>query len=169
MLSPKMQESLNNQLNAELFSSYLYLSMAAHLEGASLPGMATWMRLQAQEELSHALKFYDFIGERNGRVLLTQIEAPKTEWSGALEVFEDAYQHEQKVTHLINELANLAREEKDHATETFLQWFITEQVEEEASVSTIVDRLTLIGGNGGALFMMDGQLGQRPAPTAAAE
>ena len=169
MLSPKMQKALNNQLNAELFSSYLYLSMAGHFEATSLPGMATWMKFQAQEELGHALKFYSFIGERNGNLLLTQIEGPQSEWSAPLEAFEDAYEHEQKVTNLINELANLAREEKDHATETFLQWFITEQVEEESTVSTIVDQLKLVGDNGVALFMVDGQLGQRVAPAMAAQ
>jgi len=169
MLSPKIQDALNSQVNAEFFSSYLYLSMAAHFERASLPGMATWMRFQAQEELMHALKFFNFINERNGTVSLTAIEGPKIEWSSALEAFEDSYAHEQKVTGLINDLANLAREEKDHATETFLQWFITEQVEEEASVSTVVDQLKLVGDNGVALFMVDGQLGQRAAPTMPAE
>ncbi|HYW78960.1 MAG TPA: ferritin [Thermoguttaceae bacterium] len=169
MLSPKIQDALNAQVNAEFYSSYLYLSMAAQFERSSLPGMATWMRFQAQEELMHALKFFNFINERNGQVLLTEIEGPKNEWSSALEAFEDSYAHEQKVTGLINDIANLAREEKDHATETFLQWFITEQVEEEASVSTVVDQLKLVGDNGVALFMVDGQLGQRVAPTVGAQ
>ena len=169
MLSPKMQDALNSQTNAEFFSSYLYLSMAAHFEGASLPGMATWMRFQAQEELGHALKFFNFISERGGQVILAEVEGPKTEWGSALEAFEDSYAHEQKISGLINDLANLAREEKDHATEAFLQWFITEQVEEEASVSTVVDQLKLGGDNGVALFMVDGQLGQRAAPAAPPE
>ncbi|MEE8451178.1 MAG: ferritin [Thermoguttaceae bacterium] len=169
MLSPKIQDALNSQLNAEFFSSYLYLSMAAHFERSSLPGMATWMRFQAQEELGHALKFLNFINDRNGCVLLAEIEGPRTEWSSSLEAFEEAYAHEQKISGLINDLANLAREERDHATETFLQWFITEQVEEEASVSTVVDQLKLVGDNGVALFMVDGQLGQRVAPTMGAQ
>lgn len=169
MLSPKIQDALNSQVNAEFFSSYLYLSMAAHFERSSLPGMATWMRFQAQEELGHALKIFSFINERNGHAILAEVEGPKTEWSSALEAFEDSYAHEQKISGLINDLANLAREEKDHATATFLQWFITEQVEEEASVSTVVDQLKLVGDNGVALFMVDGQLGQRVAPTMPAE
>lgn len=169
MLSPKIQEALNSQLNTEFFSSYVYLSMAAHFERKSLPGMATWMRFQAQEELGHALKFLGFINERNGHVLLAKVEAPKAEWDSALEAFENSYAHEQKVSGLINDLVNLAREEKDYATETFLQWFITEQVEEEASVLTVVDQLKLVGDNGVALFMMDGQLAQRAAPSMSAE
>jgi ferritin len=164
MLSPKIQEALNNQVNAEFFSSYLYLSMASHFESSSLPGMATWMRFQAQEELGHALKLFGYISERGGRAILTEVEGPKTEWTSPLEAFEDSYAHEQKISGLINDLSGLAHEEKDHATETFLQWFITEQVEEEASVSTVVDQLKLVGDNGVALFMVDGQLAQRVAP-----
>jgi len=169
MLNPKIQDALNAQVNAELFSSYLYLSMAAHFEATTMPGMANWMRIQAQEELAHALKFYDYINERNGRVTLTQVEGPKTEWDSARSVFEDTYEHEQKVTGLINDLVNLAVAEKDHATETFLQWFVTEQVEEEANASTILDQLKLVGDNGVALYMIDGQLGQRTAPPAGAD
>ena len=126
------------------------------------------MRIQAQEELGHGLKFYDFINDRNGRVTLVQVEGPKTEWDSAANAFEEAYQHEQKITGLINGLVDLAVAEKDHATETFLQWFVTEQVEEEATVSTILDQLKLVGDNGVALYMLDGQLGQRPAAAAAA-
>jgi len=170
MLNPKLEEALNGQLNAEMFSSYLYLSMAAHFEATTMPGMAAWMRVQAQEETIHAMKFYDYILERNGKVTLAQIDAPKTEWSSPAEAFEDAYAHEQKITRLINGLVDLAVAEKDHATETFLQWFVTEQVEEEATVSTIVDQLQLVGDNGVALYMIDGQLSQRTAAaTSAAE
>jgi ferritin len=165
MLKPKMQEALNRQVNAELYSAYLYLSMSAHFESRGLPGMAHWMRIQFEEEQIHGLKIYDFINGRDGTVILTEIEAPKTEWSSVLDVFEYTYQHEQKVTGLINDLVSLAYEEKDHATASFLQWFVDEQVEEEANASQIVDQLKMVGDNGAALFLLDGQLGQRPAPT----
>jgi len=167
MLKPNMQEALNAQLNAELYSSYLYLSMSAYLDSQSLAGMANWMRIQAQEELIHVMKFFDFIAERDGRVLLTQVDAPKTEWTSPLDVFQDALGHEQKVTGLINDLVDLSLGERDHAANTFLQWFVTEQVEEEATAKTIVDKLKLIGDNPVALYMLDGELGQRtlPSPT----
>jgi ferritin len=169
MLKPNVQEALNKQVNAELYSSYLYLSMSAYFDSQNLAGMANWMRIQAQEELTHAMKFFDFINERDGRVLLTQVEAPKTEWASPLDVFENALAHEQKVTGLINDLVDLSLGEKDHASNTFLQWFVTEQVEEEAAAKTIVDKLKLIGDNPVALYMLDGELGQRtlPSPTEA--
>ena len=168
MLNPKIQDAFNKQINAELFSSYLYLSMSAYFEAQSLAGMANWMRMQAQEELVHVMKFFDFVNERDGRVLLTQIEAPKTEWTSPLDVFEETLAHEQKVTGLINGLVDLSLEEKDHASNTFLQWFVTEQVEEEATAKSILDKLKLIGDNPVALYMLDGELGQRtlPSPTA---
>jgi ferritin len=163
MLNAKMQEALNKQINAELFSSYLYLSMASWFESQSFMGMANWMRLQAQEELGHALKFYAFINDRNGRVLLQAVEGPKTEWNSPLEVFEEAYKHELKVTAMINGLVKLALAESDYAGHSFLQWFINEQVEEEAAAKLIIDKLTLVGDNGVALFMLDNELGQRTA------
>ena len=166
MSNPKIQDALNKQLNAELYSSYLYLSMAAYLESQNLKGMAHWMRIQAQEENLHAMKFFDFINERGGKVVLTQIDAPKTEWSSPLDVFEDTCKHESKVTGLINELVDLSLSEKDHAANAFLQWFVTEQVEEEASVQEIAGKLKLVGERGGMLFMLDRELGQR-APAAA--
>lgn len=166
MLNPKIQDAFNKQLNAELFASYLYLSMGAYFESQSLAGMAAWMRAQSQEETMHAMKLYDFIHQRDGRVTLTAIEAPKTEWNSPLEAFEDAYKHEQKVTGMIDELVNLSLAEGDHASNSFLQWFVTEQVEEEDQVRTIIDKLKLVGDQGVALFMLDGELGQRqPAPT----
>jgi ferritin len=161
MLNAKMQDALNKQINAELFSSYLYLSMAAYSESQSFPGMASWMRAQAQEELGHALKLYDFLNERDGRVLLTAVEAPRTEWSSPLEVFEEAYKHELKVTGLINSLVKLSMDEADYAAHSFLQWFINEQVEEESTVVLIINKLKLVGDNGVALFMLDHELGQR--------
>jgi len=166
MLNPKIEEAFNRQLNAELHSSYLYLSMVAYFESENLAGMATWMRIQAQEELNHAMKFFDFINERDGRVTLTPVEGPKTEWESPLNAFQDAYGHECKITGLINQLVDLSIKESDHAANAFLQWFVTEQVEEEASAKTVVDKLKLAGGNTVALLMMDGELGQRP-PAAA--
>ncbi len=166
MLNPKIEEALNQQVNAELASAYLYLSMAGWFESESLSGMARWMRLQSQEELAHALKIYDFINERNGRVRLTAIEAPKDNWDSPLGAFEDALAHERKITGLIDGLVNLAAAEKDHATAAFLQWFVNEQVEEESTAQLIVDKLQLVGGHAMGLFAIDGQLGQRGAGAA---
>ena len=167
MLNEKIQAALNKQLNAELYSSYLYLSMSGYFQSINLPGFANWMRVQAQEELVHAMKFYDFINERGGRVNLKEIKGPPTEWDSPQAMFEHVYKHEQMVTGLINDLVDLAMEEKDHATNNFLQWFVSEQVEEEANVQAILDKLNLVGDNGVALFMIDQELGQRPAPAAA--
>jgi len=166
MLHPKIQDAFNKQLNAEYFSSYLYLSMAAYFESHNLKGMAQWMRLQAQEENMHAMKFFDFINERGGKVTLTRIEAPKTEWSSPLQVFEETCAHESKVTGLINDLVDLAISERDHAANAFLQWFVTEQVEEEASVQEITEKLRMVGDRGGMMFMLDRELSQR-TPAAA--
>jgi ferritin len=171
MLDEKMQTALKTQMNAELYSSYLYLSMSAYFQSISLPGFANWMRIQAQEELVHAMKFYDFINERGGRVMLQPVEGPPTEWSSPLDVFENTYKHEQKVTGLINDLVNLAVKEGDHATNIFLQWFVTEQVEEEASADEVVQKLKLMGDAKGGLFMLDREMGQRvfTPPAASAE
>ena len=172
MLNPKIQEACNRQLNAELHSSYLYLSMAAYFESENLAGMATWMRIQAQEELIHALKFFAFINDRDGRVILTEVEGPKTEWESPLDAFQGAYGHECKITGLINQLVDLSIQESDHAANAFLQWFVTEQVEEEAAAKSICDKLKLAGDSSVALLMLDGELGQRPpaaAPGAAAQ
>ena len=161
MLDEKIQTALNKQLNAELYSSYLYLSMSTYFQSVNLPGFANWMRVQAQEELVHAMKFYDFINERGSRVMLQPVEGPPTEWSSPLDAFENAYRHEQKVTGLINDLVNLAVKERDHATNIFLQWFVTEQVEEEASADEVVQKLKLMGDARGGLFMLDREMGQR--------
>ena len=171
MLANKIQAALSKQLNAELYSSYLYLSMSAYFQSISLPGFANWMRIQAQEELVHAMKFYDFINEHGGRVMLQQVDSPPTEWSSPLDVFENTYRHEQKVTGLINDLVNLAVAERDHATEIFLQWFVTEQVEEEASADQVVQKLKLMGDASSGLFMLDREMGQRvfTLPAASAE
>ena len=172
MLDPRIQDALNGQLNAELYASYLYLSMSGYFESQNLKGMAHWMKIQAQEETMHAMKFFDFINERGGRVVLTQIDAPRTEWSSPLVVFEDACKHESKVTGLINDLVELSLGQKDHAANAFLQWFVTEQVEEEAAAQEIRDKLKLASDNPVALFMIDQELSQRrplAGPAAQAE
>lgn len=161
VLKKKMQKALNRQMNRELYSAYLYLSMSSYFESVSLKGFAKWMRAQAQEELMHAMKFYNYVIERGGRSIMEAIEAPPSEWKSPLGAFEHVYEHEQKVTGLINELVDLAVSEQDHATNSFLQWFVTEQVEEEASADEVVQKLKLAGGEGPGLFMLDSELGQR--------
>ena len=161
MIKKKMEQALNDHLNAELYSSYLYLSMAGVLENMGLPGFANWMRVQTQEENFHAMKFYDHILERGGTVKLATIEAPPRDWSTVMEICEVTMEHEQKVTALINDLVDLALKEKDHASHMFLQWFVTEQVEEEANVDEIIQKLKLTEGDKGALFMMDKDMGAR--------
>lgn len=161
MLSDKMKKALSGQMNAELYSSYLYLSMNAYFKSVNLDGFANWMYYQAQEELEHAMKFYDFINQRGGRVQLAQIEAPPSDWNSPLAVFEDTLAHEQKVTGLINDLVEVANEERDHASQIFLQWFVSEQVEEEDSVGGVLEQLKLMGEAKGGLFMMDREMAKR--------
>jgi ferritin len=168
MLTDKMQKALNGQMNAELYSSYLYLSMNAYFKSVNLDGFANWMYYQAQEELEHAMKFYDFICQRGGRVQLAQIEAPPSEWNSPLAVFEDTLAHEQKVTGLINDLVEIANEQRDHASQIFLQWFVSEQVEEEDSVGGVLEQLKLMGEAKGGLFMMDREMAKR-RPSGGAE
>ena len=161
MISKKMEDALNEQVNAELYSAYMYLSMESYFKAQNLNGFANWMRVQTQEEVTHAMKIYEFINERGGRVILKAIEGPQTEWDSALAVFMAAYEHEQKVTGLINNLVDLAIKEKDHATNSFLQWFVNEQVEEEASADGIVQQLKMMENAPGGMFMLDRELGQR--------
>ena len=161
MLNRKIETALNDQLNYELYSSYLYMSMASYFHSVNLKGFANWMTIQAQEELFHALKFYNFIIERGAKVILHQIHAPKTEWNSPKEAFESRTKHEQFVTERINKLVDLAIENKDHATNIFLQWFVTEQIEEEASASDVINKLKLMGDSAGGLFMLDSELAQR--------
>lgn len=165
MLSTAMQNALNNQINAELYSSYLYLSMAAYFEAQNLLGFANWMHIQSQEENMHAMKFYTFINERRGRVLLQPIEGPKTEWESPLAAFEESLQHEQKVTGLINKLVDLAIQESDHATHSFLKWFVDEQVEEESNVDKVIQDLKRVGDSPQGLFLLDRELAGRVAET----
>ena len=167
MLNEKIQKEMNDQLQRELESAYIYLSMAAYLDSVTLPGFAQWMKVQFQEEQAHALKFYDFIGDRGGRVMLQPIGQPPVEFPSALDAFEKALAHEQKITGHINDLYALATEEKDYASQMFLLWFIDEQVEEEKNAGDIVDMLKLIGDNAHALLMLDRELGQRQPPVEA--
>ena len=163
MLSEKMENALNGQLNAEMYSGYLYLSMNAYFKSINLDGFANWMYYQAQEELAHAMKFYEFIISRGGRVRLAQIDAPPDTWDSPLAVFEATLEHEQKVTGLINDLVEKALEEHDHASNIFLQWFVSEQVEEEESVGGVLEQIKLMGEAKGGLFMMDRELAKRSA------
>ena len=169
MLKESVEKALNKQINAELYSAYLYQSMAAYFEDKSLDGFARWMDLQAEEEMEHARKIYDFVNERGGRVILEGIEKPKSDWNSNLEVFEYSLEHEEKVTAMINDLVALAAEEKDYATHSFLQWFVDEQVEEEDTFGEIVDKLKLVGDSTQGLFMMDDKLGVRTETDAEGE
>ena len=168
MISKTMEKALNEQINAEMYSAYLYLSMESYFRSLNLSGFANWMRVQMQEETAHAMKIYGYVDARGGRIVLKSIAEPQAEWKSPLAVFEATYKHEQKVTGLINDLVNLAIKEKDHATSAFLQWFVSEQVEEEASADKIVQQMRMIGDAPGGLFMLDRELGQRvfKSPTA---
>lgn len=161
MINEKMTQALNGQLNAEYYSFYLYLSMAAYFSCIDLNGFANWMRIQVQEEETHALKFYDHIIERGGIVTLQAIEAPPNAWESPLDAFEATLAHEQKITGLINDLVYLAREEKDNASEIFLQWFVTEQIEEEDNDRTVLAQLKLIKDSPQALYILDKELARR--------
>jgi len=160
MVSDKMTKALNAQLNFELYSAYVYLAMSAHADNIGLKGFANWFNVQYQEEMFHAMRFFNFIMDRTV-VELDTIEKPRKEYKDALEMFEVTLHHEQEVTSRINDLASLAIEEKDHATNAFLQWFINEQVEEEATVKEILDKLKLAGATGPGLFMINSELAAR--------
>jgi len=161
MVIDKMVEELNKQINVELYSHYLYLAMAAYFDSINLSGFANWMKVQAKEEEGHALKIYGHLVTRGGRVKLLQINQPPLEWKTPLEAFEAAHSHEVWVTNNIHRLIGLAEGEKDYATANMLQWFVSEQVEEEASALTIVQKLRMIGDNLGALLILDKELGER--------
>ncbi|QIA08161.1 ferritin [Draconibacterium halophilum] len=171
MLKEKMLNALNEQINAEQYSSLLYLSMSAYFNDKGLPGFANWMYVQYQEELTHANKFFDYIVERSGKVELKAIAQMPTTWDGVIDVYEKTLEHEQHVTSLINDLVDIAVEERDHATQSFLRWFVDEQVEEEANVTEILDTLKLIDGQGNGIFMLDREMRNRSFvdTTAAAE
>jgi len=161
MLSKKVLAALNKQINAEIYSSYLYLSMAAYTKSLGLDGFENWFKVQAQEELVHAMKFFDYVNERGGRVTLAAIDGPPVSWKSPLGVLEATLKHEQHVTALINALVDLALSESDHATSNTLQWFVAEQVEEEASADAIRQKLALVGDKGNALYMIDRELATR--------
>ncbi len=163
MISKAMEKSINEQINAELFSFYLYLAMSTHFQQANFGGFAKWMRAQAQEEMAHAMKFVDYVHDRGGAVTLAAIEQPKGEWPSVLAAFEAAYAHEKSITKRINTLMDQAIAAKDHATANFLQWFVKEQVEEEATLDPIVTRLQAIGEGHGGLYFLDHELGKRGA------
>jgi ferritin len=160
-----MQKALNQQLNMELESAYTYASMAAYFEHENFNGFAHWMKLQVQEESAHAIKFYDYINDAGGRVVLTAIAAPPTEFGDPVDVFESVLKHEQEVTKAIYKLVDLAVKESDHGTNSFLQWFVSEQTEEESVADNILQRLKLVAKSPEGLFMMDQELGGRKGET----
>ncbi|MCD4713889.1 MAG: ferritin [Clostridiales bacterium] len=161
MINPRLEEAINKQINAELYSAYLYLSMAAYFEDANLPGFANWMRVQFEEEQFHGMRFLNYLVERGGRVKLEAIEKPRFEWNSVLEVFEETLEHEKHVTALINNIADIAEEEKDRATRNLLIWFIDEQVEEEGAAEKIINELKMIGGEGHGMLMLDREFAAR--------
>ncbi len=161
MLSKKMADAINKQINKEFYSGYLYLSMAAYFEEKNLPGFANWMYIQAQEESAHAMKFFKYMYDQLGSVKLLAIEKPETDWKSPLAVFQEVCKHEKLVTDSINNLMKIAIEEKDQATQSFLKWFIDEQVEEELNCNTIVDQIKMVGEDKVGLFMMDKELATR--------
>jgi ferritin len=161
MISKTMQAAINEQINKEFYSSYLYLSMAAYFENNNLPGFAKWMHVQVDEERGHGMKLYQHLVDRGGRVALKAVDAPAAEWKSNLEVFKEVQLHEAAVTVSINNLYELALKEKDYAAQVLLHWFITEQVEEEKNAAEIVQQLELIDAKGTAVLMLDHQLGKR--------
>jgi len=160
-MKKKMEKALNKQINAEMYSSYLYLSMESYFQSISLTGFAKWMRGQVQEEMFHGIKIYDYVHERGGRAQFEAIAKPQTQWDSPLAAFEHILAHEEGVTELINNLIDTALDVRDHAAKAFLNWFIIEQVEEEATVGEIVDRLRLIGDDSSGLFLLDSELSKR--------
>ena len=168
MLNNKVQDALNEQINAEFWSAYLYLSMAQHFEAEGMPGVANWFKIQFQEEQAHATIFMNYINQRGGRVTLKAIDAVPTSWESPLEAFKATLEHEKTVTALINDLYALAESERDYATRDRLTWFVSEQVEEEDNCRTLIDKFSLIGNDGMGLYMLDQELGSRTytAPSA---
>ena len=161
MIDEELCGALNGQVNAELYSGYLYFAMASHFEATNLKGFANWMRVQAQEEMAHAVKLHDYVLVRDGKMTFSPVEAPPSSWASQLAVFEFDHCHEITVTRAINDLVDRATAAKDHATAPFLQWYVSEQVEEEATFKELVDQLKLAGDAGGALLMLDRELAAR--------
>ena len=161
MIKEKILKILNKQINEELYSSYLYLSMSTYFSSLNYDGFAKWMRLQSQEENEHGMKIYDYILQRDGKVVLSKIETPKALWKSPLEVFQETLKPEQHISACINNIVDVATQEKDHATTQFFQWFVAEQVEEEANASNILEKMKMVGDNKSGLFMLDRELGHR--------
>ena len=161
MLNPKIQDAINEQIKNELYSSYLYLSMASYFESVTLPGFAHWMHVQSEEEREHAMKFYEYVHDRGGRVLLQAIPEPPISWNTTLELFQEVLEHEKQVTAMINNLYKVALEEHDYASQVMLQWFITEQVEEEKNASEIIEHLKMIDEHRTAILQLDHHVGKR--------
>ncbi|MEL7598635.1 MAG: ferritin [Proteiniphilum sp.] len=161
MVSKELETAINKQINAEFWSAYLYLSMSAHFAHEGLPGFANWFKVQFQEEQDHAVKFMNYLISKGNKVELTPIEKVDTSWDSLLKAFQDTLNHERVVTSLINNLVSIARKENDYATENMLQWFVSEQVEEEETAQAMIDSLKLIGSNGFGIYTMDKELGQR--------
>ena len=161
MLKKSVETALNKQINRELNSAYLYLSMSACFESMNMKGFAHWLRVQSKEEQSHAMKFYDYVIAKGGTVILGMIEAPKAKWKSPQEAFADVLAHEQKVTGFINDLVDIAIKEEDHATNNFLQWFVKEQVEEEENAVEILSKIKMIGDAPGILLFLDHELSKR--------
>lgn len=161
MLNKKVEEAINKQINAEIYSSYLYYAMSAHFGALSLNGFAHWLRVQALEELTHVQKFTAFMVNRGGRVVMQPVEGPPAEWESPLAAFKEVYEHEVKVTGLINGLVDLAMQERDHATVNFLQWFVGEQVEEESTADEVLQKLKMVKQTEGGLFMLDQEMNTR--------
>lgn len=172
MLNKRIEEAINEQINAEMWSAYLYLSMAAHCHSIGQPGMAKWFEVQFKEEQDHAKILFNYVVSRNGNVTLKAIDAVPTEWNSILDIFESTLAHEQKVTAMINNLFAITTQENDYATQSMLKWFIDEQVEEEENAQTIIDNIKMIKDNGYGIYMLDKELGSRtytqPAPLAGA-
>ncbi len=161
MISPSMEKELNDQLNKEFYSAYIYLGMSAFCSKNGLNGAANWFFIQYQEENAHAMKFFKYLGDQNIDVVLSPIAQPKGGYTNLLEAFKASLEHEQKMSEWLNNLSDLAMKEKDHATYTLLQWYVTEQVEEEATFNEIIDKLKLVGDNGYGIFMIDKDLAAR--------
>lgn len=161
MLTKKLQDALNQQINHEIFSSYLYLAMSAHFESVNLPGFARWMKVQSEEETEHGMKFFHYVNERGGKVVLEVIAKPATDYKTPMDVMKKVLEHEKKVTGTIEALYELSMKEKDYATQVMLHWFIKEQVEEEKNASDIIEMLKNIGDAPAGLAMLDSRLGAR--------
>ena len=161
MLSKKMEKALNEQINKEMYSAYLYMAMSADTTHKGLAGFANWFMVQYQEEMEHAMRIYNYINEQGGKVKLEAIEKPPSSFNDPLDMFKKTLEHEQFITKSIHELVSLARKENDYATEIFLQWFVTEQIEEEANDNEIIDKLEMIGNKGNGIYLIDRELAQR--------